>query len=402
MQKYNHICQADYETVSGPDWPPFAQFQLHADVPDFVYAELDTMIRPPEGFSHPSFCVLPFYAIEYPQKTPCCLLPNPISPEEINDMKNQMLQGQRPTACAKCWFLEDAGIKSDRLIKNETLDFFSNIDLEQMIEDCKQGKNKKIHYKIETNNTCNAACVTCDGRSSSTWNKILEKNNLPSYKNWKALPEEITHWVDYDHAQFVNFHGGESFLSTANFYILEQLINHNNTDCFVSFVTNGSFSLNARQKEILTKFKNLNFCFSIDGIGPVFEYVRWPLKWDDIENNILWCRANNIGVGVSYTLSNMNLIYHTETTKWFEDNKINYLVNPVYWPNHFRPQALPADVKQQLAQQPNAAAIQVWLTHSPDNGEHYQQFREEIAKQDNMKNIHIQDYLPELVQLLQW
>ena len=79
----------------------------------------------------------------------------------------------------------------------------------------------------------------------------------------------------------------------------------------MSFVTNGSFSLNARQKEILAKFKNLNFCFSIDGVGPVFEYLRWPLKWVDIENNISWCQANNVEFSVSYTLSNINLLYHT-------------------------------------------------------------------------------------------
>jgi hypothetical protein len=41
---------------------------------------------------------------------------------------------------------------------------------------------------------------------------------------------------------------------------------------------------------------------------------------------------------------------------------------------------LPADIKQQLAQRPDAAAIQTWLTHSPYDEEQYQQFREEIVK----------------------
>jgi hypothetical protein len=385
--------------VAGPDWPTFAQFQLQVDVPDFVHAEIDNMLRTPEGFSHPSFCVLPFYAIEYPKKTPCCLLTNNY---QLDEIKSQMLQGQRPSACNACWSVEDAGFKSDRQLKNQALDFYSNIDLEQMIQDCQQNKNKTIHYKIDTSNTCNSACVTCNGSFSSTWNKLLKKNNLPVYQDWKILPEKINGWIDYSTARSILFRGGESFLSDTNFYILEQLIAHNNTDCFVSFVTNGSFSLSKHQKKILSKFSNINFCFSIDGVGQVFEYLRWPLKWADIETNILWCRANNIDVNVSYTLSNLNLLYHSSTTQWFNDNRINYLINPVYFPVHFRPQSLSGSVKQQLRQYPFSDEIESWLTHDPDDDRLFEKFQIEIANQDSMKNISIRDYLPELVNLLKW
>lgn len=399
MKKYSHISQADYEVVAGQDWPPFAQFQQHIDVPDFVYKEIDDMIRPPEGFSHPSFCVLPFYAIEYPLKTPCCLL---APTANINEVKSSMLSGQRPAACNKCWRIEDNNLKSDRQIKNETLDFYTNIDLEQLIEECRQEKNKTIHYKIDTSNTCNAACTTCNGKFSNTWNKLLKKHDLPAGKDWKISPDQTTDWVDYVHAKSISFRGGEPFLSDTNFYILEQLIAHNNTDCFVSFVTNGSFSLSRRQKEILSKFPNLNFCFSIDGIGPVFEYLRWPLKWSDIENNISWCQHNNITVSASYTLNNVNLLYHSQTIQWFLDHNINYLTNPVYLPVYFKPQSLPIHAKQQLAQRPDSDVLAPWLTHSSVDERMFERFQVEIAKQDSMKNISIRDYLPELAELLKW
>ena len=170
----------------------------------------------------------------------------------------------------------------------------------------------------------------------------------------------------------------------------------------MSFVTNGSFSLNTRQKKILAKFKNLNFCFSIDGIGPVFEYLRWPLKWADIENNISWCKTNNVEVSVSYTLSNINLLYHTTTTQWFSSHNINYLINPVYVPEHFRPESLSAEIKQQIGKHNNSDAIGQWLVHSPDDDQLFAKFQLEIAKQDSMKNIAVKDYLPELAALLKW
>ena len=383
--------------MAGPDWPLFDCFQLHDNVPVSVYKEIDRMIRPVEGFSHPTFCVLPFYAMEYPNNTPCCLMSGV---EPLKEIQQQMLSEQRPKSCNKCWNLEDAGLKSDRLIKNETLDYFSNIDLEQLITQSRLGKNEIIHYKIDTSNTCNAACVTCGGGSSSTWNKLLQKNNLPAKKNWKILPDQTVDWINYSGAKSLSFRGGEPFLSDTNFYILEQLIEHNNTDCFVSFVTNGSFSLSRHQKEILSKFSNLNFCFSIDGIGPVFEYIRWPLKWADIETNISWCKTNNVKVSVSYTLSNMNLLYHATTTQWFDDHDINYLVNPVYFPGHFRPESLPAKIKQQLGQQHDSDAIGQWLAHSPSDDQLFAKFQIEIAKQDRMKNISMRDYLPELAELV--
>ena len=385
--------------MAGTDWPPFDCFQLHDNVPKFVYEEVNHMLRPVEGFSHPTFCVLPFYAMEYPKKTPCCLMSGVESLEQI---QQQMLSGQRPRSCKKCWNLEDAGLKSDRLIKNETLDYFSNTDLEQLITQSQLGKNEIIHYKIDTSNTCNAACITCGGHSSSTWNKLLHKNNLSAKKNWKILPDQTANWINYSSAKSLLFRGGEPFLSDTNFYILEQLIEHNNTDCFVSFVTNGSFSLNTRQKEILAKFKNLNLCFSIDGVGPVFEYLRWPLKWADIENNILWSQTTNAKVSVSYPLSNVNLLYHAETIKWFKDQTLNYVTGVVYFPEHFRPQSLPSTVKQCLSQRSDSDAMVPWLTHSLDDEKHYKQFQKEIAKQDSMKNINIRDYLPELAELLKW
>jgi hypothetical protein len=399
MKSYTHISQTDYDTVAGPDWPVFSQFQQHLNVPEFVYAELDSMIRPPEGFSHPTFCVLPFYAMEYPTLTPCCLM----SPEEsLPEVQQKMLTKQRPASCKKCWQIEDMGLKSDRQLKNETLDYFADIDLEYLIEQSRQGKNKIVHYKIDTSNTCNAACVSCNGFSSSTWNRLLKKNNLVSFQNWKFQPSQTSNWIDYKNAVSVSFRGGESFLSDTNFYILEQLIAHKNTDCFVSFVTNGSFNLTKKQKMILEQFKNLNFCFSIDGIGSVFEYIRWPLKWQKIEDNISWCKKTSIDVSANFTLSNLNLLYLPSTLQWFEENNLKYFINPIESPKCLRPQSLSAGIKQKLMNHECHKQYAPWLGHEDSDEQLFADFQIEIAKQDKMKNISIQNYLPELVYLLDW
>jgi sulfatase maturation enzyme AslB (radical SAM superfamily) len=190
-------------------------------------------------------------------------------------------------------------------------------------------------------------------------------------------------------------------LSKSNFYILEQLLQHNNSDCFVSFVTNGSVEITDYQKHILSKFKNINFCFSIDGVGPVFEYMRYPLKWDMLLKNIEYCKNNNIMSSVSYTLSNLNIFYHAQTVKWFVDHDMNYLINVVYSPAHFQPSALPQQLKT-IVSEKNPSLEYLLNTHTDQDQQNYQQFRAEIIKQDQWKNISIKNYLPELAELLKW
>ena len=143
MKDYSHITQQDYEVIAGPEWTLFDEFKQHQNIPDFVYNEIDSRLRPPGGFVNTCFCVNPFYSLEMflQRETPCCLLPkNP----DIEKIKQQMLDGVRPKECYKCWELENQGLTSDRIIKNAAADFYTNRDLEFLIEDSRLGKNKIV------------------------------------------------------------------------------------------------------------------------------------------------------------------------------------------------------------------------------------------------------------------
>jgi sulfatase maturation enzyme AslB (radical SAM superfamily) len=311
-----------------------------------------------------------------------------------------MLNDHRPDACAKCWSLEDAGIISDRQLKNSAVDLYFDKNLSTLVENCRQGNYSTVHYKIDTSNTCNATCVTCNGSASSSWAALEKKNKQPSRKTWSIQPVTADIWINYKAAISVSFRGGEPLLSKTNFYILEQLLEHNNSDCFVSFITNGSVELSDYQKHLLSKFKNMNFCFSIDGTGPIFEYMRYPLKWDQLLKNIEYCKNNNIMTSVSYTVSNLNVFYHAQTVKWFKDHNMNYLINLVYQPTHFQPRALPQELKVAIAEK-NPDIADLLNQHSAQDQQNYQLFRAEIDKQDQWKNIRMSDFLPEFAHQLE-
>jgi MoaA/NifB/PqqE/SkfB family radical SAM enzyme len=396
-KKYLWVTQQDYEDVAGPDWPQYEIFCQHLNVQDAVYQELDLMLSPPQPFDHPSFCVLPFYSIEIPNNTPCCLLTG----TDFDNIKKEMLLGQKPKSCEKCWYLEDNGIVSDRILKNSAIDFYLDKDIHKIFQDCQNGQYETIHYKIASSNTCNATCVTCDDNASTAWAKLKLKNNVTAQRSWRIKKSTLEEKINFQTAQSIIFPGGEPFLSDTNFQLLEKLIEHGNHDCFISFVTNGSFKLSKRHKQILKHFNKLNFCFSIDGTESVFEYLRYPLQFDQIKQNILYCRENNIDASVSYTLSNINLLYHSRTVKWFKEQNLSYLLNPVYTPDYFSPSSLPLKIKKYIYQNYNHPEIEQYLTnHLPIDDVNFEKSMLEIAKQDAWKNIQLKHYLPELASLL--
>lgn len=393
--KYRYVTEQDYNVVAGPDWPAYDQFQLHNGVPDFVYDEINTMLWNQKPFDDPAFCVLPFYGVEYPSKSVCCLM---TSQANLAQVKTDMLNGVRPTECQHCWTLEDGGIKSDRLIKNETLDFYTKKDLINLYNDAKLDHNKVIHYKIDTDKICNATCVTCGSGASSSWAELERKNLGIITPRRKINITEANQLIDYTSAVAISFRGGEPLLSGTNFHILEKLLEHGNDHCFISFVTNGSIEISKKHQKLLARFKNMNFSFSIDGIGPVFEYMRYPLKWDQLQKNIQFCRKNNILISSNYTISNINILYHQQTTQWFKDNKIPYRNGYVSNPTYFRPGAFPIDIKEKIKSiNPELSNL---LKDTDHDEQDFKQMKQIISQQDSWKKIQIQDFLPEFAQLV--
>lgn len=388
-EKYSYVTEQDYSAVAGPDWPEYHQFINHLNVPDFVYNEIDCMLRTANKFSHPTFCVNPFYAREIPSNSSCCLLPHD---HDIESIKHAMLNNQRHPDCEGCYKLEDAGVDSDRLIKNRSIDHWSKIGINKLLHHAEQNNNWEMMYKIDTSNACNATCVTCSSGSSTSWAKLEQQNNLIPTKPWSLDIDFID--IDYNNARMIDFRGGEPLLSQTNFAILENLLNAGNTDCFISFITNASVKLTKRQTNILKSFKNINMCCSIDGTGAVFEYLRYPLKWKNCVDNVNWYKDQGFTVSVSYTISNINLLEHAKTVNWFKENNLPYLTNPVVGPSHFRPGALPLAVKNRLLKENMFPELTRFLdNHTKQDDIDWEISCLEIAKQDAWKGINIKDYI---------
>jgi hypothetical protein len=334
------------------------------------------------------FCVLPFFSYENSQFSNkniyCCRLP---FKTDIKDVQNSIRNKERSAACSTCWKLEDQGLESERIIHNRTFDYYADRSLELIEQDAlANGFTPKI-LKLVTSNVCNATCITCGPGSSTAWAKLENRPINYNVINTSAINlKEIVQLC---------LLGGEPLVEKKTFSILEELIRLENTDCFISLITNGSIELTQRQLDVLSHFKNLNICISIDGVGDSFEYIRWPLKWSQLQYNLDKFKQISRYVSVSCTISNLNIFYYTELIEFFETNQIKYLCKQVISPGYFAPGNLPEEFKQQVLDK-NKKYYKEVESFLKFGEVALDKFWQEIDRQDQLKGTNIQDYLPEL------
>ena len=98
---------------------------------------------------------------------------------------------------------------------------------------------------------------------------------------------------------------------------------------------------------------------------------------------------------LSCMISNLNIYWFDEIIDFFISNNLNYLCKQIESPHCFAPGNLPEDFKKMVIENnPNHAnEVQTFLSCQ---GSSMEKFWEEIDRQDKLKGISIEDYLPEL------
>jgi hypothetical protein len=341
-----------------------------------------------------TFCVLPWYSeeIKNQRKTACCLLPDD---HDIEKIKSDLLSGVRSDSCQKCWTIEDQKQDSRRIQENRFLDWKLDRDIENIQDDCANGRAQPLMYQIYLSSLCNQACVTCNSSSSTKWAEVEKKMNIIPAKPYYMELDDLK--IDFKTVQRINLLGGEPMFDPRSFQLLKKLLDHGNDRCFISFVTNGSVNLSDPQRDLLREFPNLNICFSVDGIGKRFEYMRWPGKWNDLLDNLDQYNTITDNFSVSYTISAVNAIYYDETVEWFEKQNLRFNHNIVYGPIWAALPTMPKEIKQHLRHSDFFRPF----TEITESEISTKDFLDNLRKQDIAKNIALRDHMPELLAIIQ-
>tara|TARA_R110002020_G_scaffold291830_1_gene507214 strand:+ start:809 stop:1855 length:1047 start_codon:yes stop_codon:yes gene_type:complete len=289
-------------------------------------------------------CVLPFIGHDYQSASPCCLLQNKNGTawddnvSNIEDLLSDHRKGVKSSFCDQCWKTENTGVLSKRQRYNKLYAKYLT-----------QTERLDKVLIIPVGNVCNLYCVTCNPGSSTSWIKKQISFGQQTQPGSDPIITEIetSDMEKIKEALHVEFIGGETLKS---FSLWNHLSNLDKATSF-SLQTNGTVELNEKQVELLKSFKDFNICFSLDGHGKIFEYIRQPAKWDHVQKNVQkyleYFGKDKLSIFI--TVSNLNIFYIDEIVMaLFKMLPCKIELNLVEYPSELSYNNLPMEIGAQV------------------------------------------------------
>ncbi len=302
-----------------------------------------------------------------------------LNSDEWKKVKEQMYANEWPTACLSCKEREDVTGWSVRTLFSD-----GSFDITGWEEE------KLTYLEFNGSNICNLACLHCTPGFSSRWvidnkkakavfdtydqdtqNKIRYFDAVQIYDNDNTgratkmhLPDpelvlKNLKELDLSNLRTINFKGGEPLLNSETLAILNYLDEQSIlSNVSITVSSNGTY-INQEIIDVFKKCKNINFHLSLDGIGELFNYIRYgDAKFNDIEPVV--ARLNelsNISINFQVSVMIYNIFNLEEIREWVIDISKKYnrvtssagFANCVQYPRYLSLQTLSDDTRSQLA-----------------------------------------------------
>lgn len=267
------------------------------------------------------------------------------SGDKMKQLRDDMINERKNSACVRCYEQEESGFFSGRLSANKHHGHHikKGLDIDPPFE--------MTYWDIRFSNLCNLSCRSCGHIFSSSWYQDQKEISGPEWgeKN-KALFWAGKHETDMldqlmehiDYVEQIYFAGGEPLIMDEHYAILEELERRKMFN--VRLIYNTNFTKTKLKDRYVfdywRKFKSVAVGASLDAMGPRAEYIRKGTVWADVEKNrqLMMEQCPNVDFYISPTLSIQNALhlpdFHRE---WVEkgyilpqDLNVNILQDPAW------------------------------------------------------------------------
>ena len=315
----------------------------------------DESIFCPLPFAHTAIATTGEYQICCQHKTPpqhkININQHPISEWHksayLIEVKNSFLQNYKHNGCKSCWIQE----------KNNYTSYRQRILQEYTILKADKNTNKLITVEIQLGNLCNLTCLMCNENSSSA---ILSENiqlgiNKVKQKNftWNDISFDYLYEILLSGPKIVNIRGGEPLYNKKLLKLIEDLPEEICSTTILHITTNATV-WNQRWANAINKFKLVRFMFSVDAVGELYEYIRFPGNWKTTSTNIKEIiKLKNVKPLVHCVIQNLNIGNLFELIEWCQQEKIYLECEHLLTPQYLRINNLPTDLKKQAIEHVN-------------------------------------------------
>lgn len=244
-----------------------------------------------------TFCAAPWVSrfVTPFSVAPCCYS----HASELTDpgfvlLKQQLLNGEKPAKCFRCWRDEEAGSASGRQLYN-SLPFSPDISV----------------YEVRLHAVCNLSCNICSPLVSSSVQ--AEQTRYPEIQRLhQAAP--LSNGVNINPSRYLTesvnllkISGGEPFMLEQPLTDLLSQAKLTNSNMAIRINTNGATVVPPAVANVLTEFNNVSIIISLDDVGSLFEYHRFGSRFSTVEENIRLWQSSGFTVGVHCSVSLYNI-----------------------------------------------------------------------------------------------
>jgi len=260
----------------------------------------------------------------------------------MKDIRKNMLSSKWSEECGRCMKEEENGLTSRRQYervqwKYSIIDALKNTKPDGTID---VNKSPTRYYDLRFGNFCNLKCRMCGPSDSNAWFedwiKLTGKTSFNDTSGEVTIeevngklcavdfdwPNSEMFWTQLErniqYMEHVYFAGGEPMLIERHYEFLQKCIDSGYAEnIMLEYNTNGT-TLPPRVVNLWKKFKEVRLGVSVDGMGAVLEYQRYPVKWNKVLKNLntIDKLPNNIKAWIAFTVTAYNVEHMIDFMKW--------------------------------------------------------------------------------------
>lgn len=336
----------------------------------------------------------------------------------VKRVRNDIASEKKVRGCSTCY---RDGKSSMRL--RSIKEYSNDRDKLRLVKDTLDNNgianHTPIKLELKPSNLCNLKCLICNSYDSSQIEKefiALSKDSGIETKGgsffrkidkpgiWEAgFPLEQVSKADWAESkkfweevemflpkiEVLSFAGGEPTLNPIIHKMIEYCVTNDYAKNITVFVSSNFTNLNAKFLELMKHFKKFELIASIDAVGEVQEYSRFPSNWKQIQKNFeeakKYMKHDNIKILINATVS-IFTIFEIHKLLWYIDEQSKLYPYYKEWPFNINLLAYPPHQEITIIPEKFRKPIIDELQNYIDNSSMIKQFPELQIKIDLLIN----------------
>lgn len=294
-------------------------------------------------------------------------------------IRQALLDGEHLPHCSLCYDKEKIGLSSYRHLFNSKYVGMTDPTGEDLLSSRLVDPSdpltvkRPIFFDIRLGNICNLKCRMCGPNLSSqiekdgvatTWLGYEPGQRIGDLGDWPEAADLLADLKEFCvEAVRLELVGGEPTLSKGQMEILQYLAENDLAGSIDLLLITNMTNTNDAVYRTISKFGNVTAHFSVEAVGPVNDYIRFPAKWSQISKNVLDIKARykNIYFGASPTFQAYNILDVCDLFDWCIQNGVEFGTgNILTYPSWLSVLVLPYSVRRVAAER-----LERWVINKP-------------------------------------